>query len=84
MDDANLIEGKRKDLQSEKHTFLRNRVAEIITETVCKLVEGHREISDLDLLDLPRRNPAKAITFPAVAEAQTLWAGMSSQCMWPQ
>lgn len=46
LNDASLIEGKKKDLQSEKHTFPRNRVAEIITETVCKLLEGHKEISD--------------------------------------
>lgn len=48
LEDATLIEGKTKEwkIQSEKYTFLRNRLAEIITDPVRKLLEDQKEISD--------------------------------------
>lgn len=46
LDDACLIEGEKTDLESEEYTFLRNRLSEIIAGTVCRLLEGHRVVTD--------------------------------------
>lgn len=74
-----LLKGKRKICKVKKFTFAKNRLGEIIRETVCKLLEDNKEISDSYHGPIKKKS-CQGNQSPWVTEAQILWTGKSSQC----